>query len=217
MAACLQTSGMRRYGLRTASCPPPPRKEAIMTRFSVANTATDSETGPETNHATSPHAGARAKSGLVFHSSFSQDDRHPFDEVEWELRDAIIQDSQGGAVFAQKQVRVPSTWSQTATNIVASKYLHGALGTDAREGGVDDLIRRVTSTIRTWGVDAGYFRAYEDADVFERELAALLVGQYAAFNSPVWFNVGCDRLEPENRAKSWHWDREQRRVVQTGA
>lgn len=100
------------------------------------------------------------------------------------------------------------------TNIVASKYFHGIAGSDERETGVDALIRRVTSTIAGWGREDGYFQSNEDGDTFERQLSALLVGQYAAFNSPVWFNLGCDRLEPNKRFKSWYWDREQFRAVQ---
>ena len=157
------------------------------------------------------------KHGLAFRVVLARNDVHPFDEVTWELRDAVIQDSRGKTVFAQSNVRVPAAWSQTATNIVASKYFHGILSTDKRETGVDVLIRRVASTIVGWGAEGGYFQSPEDANVFERELSALLVGQYAAFNSPVWFNVGCDRLEPENRSKSWHWDREQFRAVQDAA
>ena len=87
----------------------------------------------------------------------------------------------------------------TATNIVASKYLHGQLGTPERETGVRQLVSRVAETIRDWGFKDGYFRSREDAAIFHDELAHLLLNQYAAFNSPVWFNVGCDRSEPELR------------------
>ena len=85
----------------------------------------------------------------------------------------------------------------TATNIVASKYLHGSLGTPERETGVRQLIGRVAETVRDWGLAGGYFATPEDAAIFHDELVHLLVGQKVAFNSPVWFNVGCDRLEPE--------------------
>jgi ribonucleoside-diphosphate reductase alpha chain len=156
-------------------------------------------------------------SGLTFRFALASKELHPFDEVAWELRDAVIHDSKGNVVFCQKNVRVPTGWSQTATNIVASKYFHGLVGTDQREAGVDSLIHRVVSTITAWGGADGYFRSSEDLVTFERELSALLVGQYAAFNSPVWFNVGCDRIEPENDAKSWHWDRELLKIVQSAA
>jgi len=152
--------------------------------------------------------------GLTFRTLLSKPGVYPIDDVAWEERDAIIQDSKGKTVFEQHKVRVPPQWSQTATNIVASKYFHGQLGSAERESGADDLIERVVSTIVEWGKEDGYFRTDSDGTHFEHELSALLVGQYAAFNSPVWFNVGCDRLEPENKAKSWHWHREQERVVE---
>ena len=100
----------------------------------------------------------------------------------------------------------------TATNIVASKYLHGPLGTPERESGVRALITRVAETIRDWGIAGGYFRTAEDAAIFHDELAHLLLQQKAAFNSPVWFNVGCDRIEPNSDARNWHWNPQAQRV-----
>ncbi len=94
-------------------------------------------------------------------------------------------------IFEQKDVEVPKDWSVTATNIVASKYLHGKVGTPDRETGVRALITRVAETIRNWGLDQGYFKTPEDGATFHDELTHILVRQYAAFNSPVWFNVGC--------------------------
>jgi ribonucleoside-diphosphate reductase alpha chain len=94
----------------------------------------------------------------------------------------------------------------TATNIVASKYLHGQLDTPQRETGVRQLIARVAETVRDWGLAGGYFATAEDAAIFHDELVHLLVTQKVAFNSPVWFNVGCDRLEPESDAQNWHWN-----------
>ena len=93
----------------------------------------------------------------------------------------------------------------TAINIVASKYLHGAIGTPGRESGVRVLIERVAETIRDWGWQQGYFSTIEDRDTFHDELAHILLQQKASFNSPVWFNVGCDRLEPQSDAQNWHW------------
>ncbi|HXY49697.1 MAG TPA: vitamin B12-dependent ribonucleotide reductase [Terriglobales bacterium] len=130
----------------------------------------------------------------------------PYDEVEWELRTAQITDAQGKVIFEQKNVEVPKDWSMTAANIVASKYLHGTLGTRERETGVRQLVRRVAETIREWGKAGGYFRGEEDAAAFHDELVYILVRQYAAFNSPVWFNVGCDRIEPNSDAQNWHWN-----------
>ena len=94
----------------------------------------------------------------------------------------------------------------TATNIVASKYLHGTLGTTERESGVRALISRVAETIRDWGFAGGYFRTGDDAAIFHDELVHLLVQQKMAFNSPVWFNVGCDRIEPNADGSNWHWN-----------
>jgi ribonucleoside-diphosphate reductase alpha chain len=151
--------------------------------------------------------------GLHFSRYFTKPGVNPYDELSWEFRDAIIQDFKGRLVFEQKAVEVPSDWSVTATNIVASKYLHGQVGTPDREKGVRDLISRVAESIRDWGMRDGYFASEEDAQIFFAELTHLLVNQKAAFNSPVWFNVGCDRLEPNSDAQNWHWDAEQGKVA----
>ncbi len=150
--------------------------------------------------------------GLTFKRYFTTAGVSPYDELEWELRLAQITDSQGGIIFEQKDVEVPKDWSMTATNIVASKYLHGPLGTPERESGVRALVTRVAETIRDWGMAGGYFRTPEDAAIFHDELAHLLVQQKAAFNSPVWFNVGCDRIEPNSDAQNWHWNPQAQRV-----
>jgi ribonucleoside-diphosphate reductase alpha chain len=144
--------------------------------------------------------------GLAFRRFFTKPGVSPYNEVEWEFRDAQIADSQGGMIFEQKNVEVPKDWSMTATNIVASKYLHGQVGTSERETGVRQLIARVAETIRDWGMKDGYFRTPEDAATFHDELVHLLVRQHVAFNSPVWFNVGCDRIEPNSDATNWHWN-----------
>ena len=114
---------------------------------------------------------------------------HPFDTVEWELRDARI--GHGDRIaFEQRDVEFPSTWSQNATNIVAQKYFRGQLGSEARERSVKQMISRVAGTIAGWGRERGYFSTVEDGDAFEAELTHILLHQIAAFNSPVWFNVG---------------------------
>src|ERR1700751_6155184 len=114
---------------------------------------------------------------------------HPFDEVEWEVRDARI--GHGGKVaFEQRGVEFPRSWSQNATNIVAQKYFRGQLGAPTREHSVQQMIGRVAGTIADWGRDGGYFATEADADTFEAELTHILLHQMAAFNSPVWFNVG---------------------------
>jgi ribonucleoside-diphosphate reductase alpha chain len=146
--------------------------------------------------------------GLSFSRHFTRPGISPFDEITWELRDAIIQDYKGRTIFEQKNVEVPADWSMTATNIVASKYLHGQVGTPERESGVRALITRVAESIRDWGIAGGYFATPADAATFFAELSHLLLNQKVAFNSPVWFNVGCDRLEPNSDAQNWHWNPE---------
>ena len=117
---------------------------------------------------------------------------HPFDEVAWELRDAVIQGEGGRTVFEQRNVEFPKAWSPTATVVVASKYFRGTLGTEGRERSVRQLLGRVAETVRSWGETAGYFATAEDAEAFGAELTWLLLHQRASFNSPVWFNVGVD-------------------------
>ncbi|MFL5798505.1 MAG: vitamin B12-dependent ribonucleotide reductase [Actinomycetota bacterium] len=129
--------------------------------------------------------------GLTFTRHFTSDGVHPYDEVEWEVRDAVIPNfKEGGNAFEQRGVEFPKTWSQNATNIVSQKYFRGPLGSPQRESSVRQLIGRVVDTIRGWGHKDGYFASAEDAGVFADELTHLLVHQKAAFNSPVWFNVG---------------------------
>ncbi len=144
--------------------------------------------------------------GLTFSRRFSSPDVSPYDEIQWERRTAAITDTKGNTIFEQKDVEVPADWSMTATNIVASKYLHGQLGTPERETGVRQLVARVVESVRDWGLAGGYFASSADAAIFHDELAKMLLTQRAAFNSPVWFNVGCDRLEPEADGQNWHWD-----------
>jgi ribonucleoside-diphosphate reductase alpha chain len=180
-----------------------------MSDFTPTTTTT---AGTDTAAASSNLSGTVAP-GLHFSRHFTKPGVNPYDELQWELRDAIIQDFKGNLVFEQKNVEVPSDWSVTATNIVASKYLHGQVGTPEREKGVRDLISRVAESIRDWGKRDGYFATDEDAEIFFAELTHLLVNQKAAFNSPVWFNVGCDRLEPNSDAQNWHWDAQQGKVA----
>jgi len=152
------------------------------------------------------HTSANEMGGIKFARRFSRDGISPYDEVQWEKRIALITDSKGNTIFEQKDVEVPLDWSMTATNIVASKYLHGQLGTPERETGVRALVGRVAETIRDWGLAGGYFATEKAAGGFYDELAVMLLTQRVAFNSPVWFNVGCDRLEPQADGQNWHWD-----------
>ena len=151
-------------------------------------------------------------SGLSFRRFFTKLGVSPYNEIEWDLRLAQITDAQGNIIFEQKDVEVPKDWSMTATNIVASKYLHGKLGTPERETGVRQLVARVAETIRDWGQAQGYFKTPEDSATFHDELVHILARQYAAFNSPVWFNVGCDRIEPNSDGRSWHWNPQTQQV-----
>jgi ribonucleoside-diphosphate reductase alpha chain len=127
--------------------------------------------------------------GLSIERRFSTAGVHPFDQIEWEIRDAVIGNPEAPA-FEQRGIEFPKSWSQNATNIVAQKYFRGQLGSPERESSVKQMIGRVAGTISNWGREGGYFASAEDADAFEMELTSILLNQKAAFNSPVWFNVG---------------------------
>jgi ribonucleoside-diphosphate reductase alpha chain len=131
-----------------------------------------------------------ARKGLVFERRFTDGKTSAFDMVEWEKRTALIGNEKGATIFRQEGVEVPKNWSQTATNIVTSKYFHGKPGTSDRENSVRQLISRVANTIVRWGDEGGYFADAQSRDAFRDELTHLLVEQKMAFNSPVWFNVG---------------------------
>jgi len=174
-------------------------------------TTTEVATATSAEPRTAP--GSRKNKGLSFRRHFTTAKVSPYDEVQWEKRSALIQNEKGEVIFEQKDIDVPKDWSQTATNIVASKYLHGKMGATKRENSVRDLIARVAETIRDWGMEDNYFRSEEDARVFHDELVHLLVTQKAAFNSPVWFNCGVDRLEPQAEGANWYWEKTQNKAV----
>jgi ribonucleoside-diphosphate reductase alpha chain len=178
----------------------------------VNQTTTNSAAAPKTGAELQREAQKKKAAGLSFRRLFTKPGTSPYDEVEWELRTAQITDAHGNVIFEQKDVEVPKDWSMTATNIVASKYLHGRLGTPERETGVRQLVSRVAETIRDWGLAQGYFKTPEDGATFHDELVHILVRQYAAFNSPVWFNVGCDRIEPHSDGRNWHWNPQTQQV-----
>ncbi|MDX6727547.1 MAG: ribonucleoside-diphosphate reductase alpha chain, partial [Baekduia sp.] len=138
------------------------------------------ETTPQTAFASDVQAGR----ALSIERFFTTAGIHPFDTVDWELRTASV------GSFLQEDVEFPSTWSQNATNIVAQKYFRGQMSSPARERSVKQMIGRVSGTIADWGRQRGYFATAEDGDAFEDELTYILLHQLAAFNSPVWFNVG---------------------------
>lgn len=128
--------------------------------------------------------------GIHFERYFTKEGVHPYDEITWEMRTAKITDAQGNIVFEQNNIETPSTWSQTATNVVAQKYFRGQVGTPDRESSMKQLISRVADTMTDWGRNDGYFQSAQDAQIFQEELTYILINQMAAFNSPVWFNVG---------------------------
>src|ERR1035438_1893363 len=188
----------------------------VTTKPTTATTASIATGEPTITAASATTAASTAPKkrapGLGFKRFFTKAGVSPYDELEWELRLAQITDTHGGIIFEQKDVEVPKDWSMTATNIVASKYLHGPLDTPERETGGRQLVDPGAETIRDWGIKGGYFRSDDDAATFHDELAHLLLQQKAAFNSPVWFNVGCDRIEPNSDAQNWHWNPQTQRV-----
>jgi ribonucleoside-diphosphate reductase alpha chain len=137
--------------------------------------------------------------GLRIERRFTREGLHPYDEVEWELRDSVIP-GENGNVFEQKGVEVPKFWSQTATNVVASKYFRGKLGAPERESSVKQMVDRVVDTIARVGYEGGYFASGPDRDTFADELKYLMVNQYASFNSPVWFNIGVEGVPQQASA-----------------
>ncbi len=126
----------------------------------------------------------------------------PYDQITWERRTATIGNDKGSLIFEQRDVEVPADWSQTATNIVASKYFHGRVGSPDRETSVAQLVHRVVDTISDWGLAGNYFKTKEDGENFRQELAHLMLTQKACFNSPVWFNVGVT----ESRGYGFYFD-----------
>ncbi len=141
------------------------------------------------------------RASLGIGRKFTTEGSDPFDEVEWELRDARLIDHRDGSVtFEQLAVEVPQSWSQNATNILAQKYFRGTLGTSERESSLRQVVSRIVDTITTWGERDGYFADSSEAECFRAELVHLLVNQKAAFNSPVWFNIGVEGVPQQASA-----------------
>src|SRR3990170_2911690 len=139
------------------------------------------------------------KRGLRLERHFTREGVHPYDEIDWELRDAVIP-GEGGNVFEQKGVEVPKFWSATATNVVASKYFRGKLTSPEREWSVKQMVDRVVDQITAWGTAGGYLVNEDDTQIFNHELKYLMVHQYASFNSPVWFNIGVEGVPAQASA-----------------
>jgi ribonucleoside-diphosphate reductase alpha chain len=156
---------------------------------STQKTSTDR---PNVTAAAPASAPKRNRNGLPWKRYFTRPGTAPFDEVQWESREAVITNEKGEIVFEQHDVEIPTTWSQVATNVVVSKYFRGVIGTPERERSVKQLIGRVVRTIHGWGNKQGYFATPEASEIFRDELTHLLVHQKAAFNSPVWFNAGIE-------------------------
>src|SRR6187399_13853 len=135
----------------------------------------------------------RAVSGLEYERAFAKEGVDPFDEIEWELRSALIANERGELVFEQRDVEFPRFWSQQATNIVVSKYFRGQIGSPTRERSVRQLIGRVVDTITMWAREQEYFSSEDDLQAFSDDLKHLLVYQKGSFNSPVWFNCGFEK------------------------
>src|SRR6202034_3107479 len=153
----------------------------------------------------------KTRTGIAFPRYFTaklQPGQTPYDEVAWETRTASIGNDKGSVIFEQRDVAVPADWSQTATNIVASKYFYGKMGSPERERSVAELVHRVVDTIADWGLAGGYFATQTDGENFRAELAHMMLHQKAAFNSPVWFNVGVK----ESRGYGGFYDREEDRI-----
>jgi ribonucleoside-diphosphate reductase alpha chain len=164
-----------------------------MHRAAEGSTSSRSEPVEHAEERTSTGTSREEIRGLTFPRFFTQLGRDPFDEIEWELRSALIANEKGELVFEQRDVDIPKFWSQQATNIVVSKYFRGQLGTPGRERSVRQLIGRVVDTMTGWAKAQKYFATDEDVQAFSDDLKHLLVYQKASFNSPVWFNCGIEK------------------------
>jgi len=139
--------------------------------------------------------------GIGLRRFFTTEDRHPYDEVIWDRRDARISNFRDGSVaFEQLGVEVPASWSFNATNILAQKYFRGTLGLPERETSLKQVVDRIVDTVTNWGVDSNYFVDEQEAETFRSELKHILVTQKAAFNSPVWFNIGVKDVPQQGSA-----------------
>jgi len=159
-----------------------------------------------------PKITTKTKTGIAFPRYFTaklEPGKTPYDEIAWETRTASIGNDKGSVIFEQRDVEVPPDWSQTATNIVASKYFYGKPGSPERETSVAHLVERVVDTIADWGKKDGYFKSDKDGENFRSELAHLMLTQKACFNSPVWFNVGVK----EARGYGWIYEKSLDRVA----
>jgi len=165
------------------------------------------------------------KTSLSIERVFSQSEVHPYDELNWTYRTAEITDEKGKAIFRQENIEVPEAFSDLATKILASKYFYGDIdnGTDPQAGGRESsfkqVVDRVAKTIAQWGLADAYFSGPDQARVFEEELTWLLVNQYGAFNSPVWFNLGLFHaygVGKDSCKGNFYWDQDHDVVMRAG-
>ena len=159
----------------------------------AGQTVSSSSSNVEPAESTRTSRKSQASPGLEFPRFFTTAGVDPFDQVEWETRDAVIGNEKGTVVFEQRGVEMPKSWSQQATNIVVSKYFRGHVGSPERERSVKQLIGRVVDTITEWARKQKYFASESALSAFSDDLKYLLVNQKAAFNSPVWFNCGFEK------------------------
>jgi ribonucleoside-diphosphate reductase alpha chain len=177
----------------------------------------------KTSHATEPTFESDLSHGLSIPRVFSTEGQHPFESLEWETRDAVIRNHTGDAIFEQKGVEFPKTWSRLATNVVTSKYFYGdhtrngeKPSDGGREQSLKQLVHRVTRTIADWGIEQHYFATEEDGQRFYEELTWLCTNQHGSFNSPVWFNVGLFQqygVRDSGGKVIYGWDEKQQAVV----
>ena len=185
----------------------------VVSEVSIKTQAHESAAKPTQTNLLGPGAREVRRQGIAFHRYFTRNlpaGQDPYSVLAWEKRNAVIADAEGNTVFEQNDVEMPSDWSQTATNIVASKYFHGTIGGTDRESSLRELVHRVVDTVADWGQRGGYFATAEDVENFRDDLAHLMLTQKASFNSPVWFNVG---VVKESRGYGWAWNKQIGRVT----
>ncbi len=183
-----EVSGNSEMGVRPAA-----RLETVAEEL-MGELAADSGELAQDNDQVGSRTDSRIKGrGLTVERRYTSDSVHPYDEIEWEMRSATIATDKGEVLFRQDNCEVPAFWTQMATNVVVSKYFRGGQGTPQREHSVRQLIDRVANTITDWGIKDEYFASAQDGEIFRDELKSILVNQLAAFNSPVWFNVGVEK------------------------
>jgi ribonucleoside-diphosphate reductase alpha chain len=176
--------------------------------FDPENPFRNKQSKPETTIGTSESMGLKAE------RYFSTPGVHPFEQLKWEKRSAKITGDNGQAIFEQDNIEVPTSWSQLATKVVASKYFYGDAESGQRENSVKQLVHRVCKTIADRGRKDGYFTTDEDAEIFYNELTWLCVNQYGSFNSPVWFNVGLlDVYDVAGSKHNFRWDPQRKEAV----